>query len=282
MDYTLDWLYAATRWHLDERVEGSKQRWPSGGELTASGEDIDLVIAWDKPSPHLLLLEAKGFTGWSNSQLTSKVQRLAAIFDEETRAAIQVHFMLVGPAATRGVTTNGWPQWLLKDGHLHFHDLADPGERWAVQRLDASGTPSRHAFTQWQLKRRRWSTAKAQGATDATVDTEKPLDASGQVSRECMRCGNGPASFLVTALYGAAPGSGRLLLYCDACRLEMSGVIWLALPLTVLQIALDEILVAIYREGLTDSDPHLAAELLGLPAGRWVEEAARELSHRGV
>lgn len=51
MDYTLDWLYAATRWNLDESVEGSKQRWPSDAELTASGEDIDLVIAWDKPPP---------------------------------------------------------------------------------------------------------------------------------------------------------------------------------------------------------------------------------------
>jgi len=282
MDYNLDWLYAATRWHRDESVGSSKQAWPSGGELTASGEDIDLVIAWDKPSPHVLLLEAKGFTGWSNSQLASKVQRLAVIFDEETRAAIDVHFLLVGPAATRGVTTDGWPEWLLKDGRLHFQELTDPGERWAVQRLDDSGNPSRHHFTQWQLKRRRWSTAKSQTSPDQTVNSVTPPDEPGYLILPCMRCGSGPATFLVTALY--APGSagpGRLLIYCDACRLDMSAAIWLAVPLALLNLALDEIMIALYRDGLTESEPHTAAEFLGLPAGRWLHEAVRELSRRG-
>lgn len=280
MDYNLDWLYAATRWHLDASVGSSKQPWPDGGGLTASGEDIDLVVAWDEPSPHVLLLEAKGFTGWSNSQLASKVKRLAVIFDEGTRETIEVRFVLVGPAAARGVRTDAWPHWLLKEGRPHFQELADPGERWAVQRLDASGTPSRDAFTQWQLKRRRWSTATTESSSGTAVSTGAAPDDTAP-GRPCMRCDRFPATILVSALYSpGSPGPGRLLIYCDLCRLEMSAVIWVAVPLAVLDSGVDAIMIALYRDGLTNSEPHTAAEALGLPAGRWLDEAVRELSQR--
>src|SRR4051812_47521961 len=83
MDYTLDWLYAAVRWYLDARLNLDPQfksapvLWPNGMALSASMEDIDLVVAWEDQRPHLLLVEAKGFTGWTNKQLASKASRLA-------------------------------------------------------------------------------------------------------------------------------------------------------------------------------------------------------------
>lgn len=58
--------------------------------MTATQEDIDFLIAFadkdDSSLVHLVMLEAKGVTGWSNSQLARKARRLNAIFGNDGTA----------------------------------------------------------------------------------------------------------------------------------------------------------------------------------------------------
>ncbi len=160
MDYTLDWMYAAVRRYLEPQTAGPGKPhiWPQAGQLAASIEDVDLLIAWQDDQPRLLLLEAKGFTGWDNSQLLRKVTRLGSIFGELEREAIDVHFILVGPRHSAGVKTDAWPAWLLKEDRYHFIKIDDPGDRFAVQRCTEAGIPTKAQPPEfWQVVKRRWT-----------------------------------------------------------------------------------------------------------------------------
>jgi hypothetical protein len=157
MDYTLDWMYAATRWTLHPELKHRPQTWPGSEALTATSEDIDLVVAWeDQAGPHLVLLEAKGFTGWRNAQMAHKAQRLDVIFDERLANQFDVHFLLVGPTPSKGLKTADWPGWMKPGGRTHFLEINDPGLRFAVHRCDGAGNPKKIQPTHWQSRPRTW------------------------------------------------------------------------------------------------------------------------------
>lgn len=156
MDYTLDWLYAAMRLFAGDELT-VPQPWPADDQLKASIEDVDLLIAWHGDQPRLLLLEAKGFTGWSNKQLLSKVKRIDTIFDAASRHGVDVHLVLVGPAHSTGVDTSTWPAWLHNEGRYHFLQIPDPGLRHAVRRCTSAGVAtSAQPATHWQVVQRKW------------------------------------------------------------------------------------------------------------------------------
>ena len=176
MDYHFDWLYAAIqtylgRWSSDGGVlhafEGQPVHAPA---LTASQEDADLVVAWDDgKTRHLVLIEAKAYSGWTNAQLESKICRLRQIFDEDGRPIssshtadekhrkIRGHFVLAGFSRSAGIRAETWPAWTLAaDGRPHFLRLQKPPERWGVQRTDADGKPWTAPADQmqyWSLRR---------------------------------------------------------------------------------------------------------------------------------
>ncbi len=152
MDYTLDWLHAALTCFQDASAWVSPQR--NGPSLVeGSQEDVDLLIAWEDTAPRLILLEAKGFTGWSNKQMTSKAKRLDAILPEPVRAAVDVHLVLAGPKPTVGLKTDFWPDWMHKEGRIHFLVMPSPGPRWSVRRgTEAGGNPNT-----WQAVPRTWT-----------------------------------------------------------------------------------------------------------------------------
>jgi hypothetical protein len=82
MDFQLDWLYAALQLYSDggERKVHSN----SDGIIKAQQEDIDFLIGYESDGLcHLILLEAKGATGWTNAQMQSKAARFADIFGQD-------------------------------------------------------------------------------------------------------------------------------------------------------------------------------------------------------
>lgn len=166
MDYTLDWLYAASQIYLSGTpYEAKKPRLrPTADELTASVEDVDLLIAWDDGTPHTVLLEAKGFTAFTNGPMQRKVKRLADIFDAGKAESFDLHFILVGPKRSLGLKTDDWPPWTGKLGRRHFLEIPDPGTRLAVQRCTETGKPTQTDWTHWQLIERRWASGKSEGA----------------------------------------------------------------------------------------------------------------------
>jgi hypothetical protein len=70
------------------------------GELAASQEDVDLLIAWeDLRGRHLVLIEAKG------------------LFTEELRHQFDVHLFLAGPSPAKGLNVDDWPDWTQPGAH---------------------------------------------------------------------------------------------------------------------------------------------------------------------
>jgi hypothetical protein len=158
MDYTLDWLHAAltcfsnpSAWSEPQPIQPKK--------IVGSQEDVDMLIAWEDPAPHLALIEAKGFTGWTNKQMASKAQRLGAIFSDDVRALVDVHFVLAGPKPSAGLKTDGWPEWMRATGRVHTLDIGDPGPRWGVRRAqpDGVGADGKTNWTQWRPVARFWT-----------------------------------------------------------------------------------------------------------------------------
>jgi hypothetical protein len=96
------------------------------------------------------------------------------------------------------------------------------------------------------------------------------------INSVCSRCGQ-PATWLVSLPYSEQSSSGRLLVYCDACRVERAEAVAVALPLSVLAHDIDGILTWLYEEGFTLSDPRGAAAVLQVPAGSWVARAEQIL-----
>lgn len=80
MDYHLDWVAAALAAFASENTSQTFVNKDGGGKKLVMGsqEDIDLLVCYegDDDNYTLILLEAKGYTSWDSSQMTSKVARL--------------------------------------------------------------------------------------------------------------------------------------------------------------------------------------------------------------
>ena len=115
MDYHLDWIGMAI-WLLDHSALPTKQA-PvrHRGRVAGNQKDIDLLVAFEREgTTHLVLIEAKGDTAWSNRQLQSKAKRLGSIFDNEipNLGTVQPHFVLISPTASVRINTCKWPTWM--------------------------------------------------------------------------------------------------------------------------------------------------------------------------
>ena len=115
MDYHLDWISMGV-WLAHENELPTKQTpAPNEGRVAGNQEDIDLLIAFrSKGIAHLVLVEAKGDTPWSNEQLKSKAKRLRKVFGETTQdgAKIRPHFVLMAPKESARIDTATWPLWM--------------------------------------------------------------------------------------------------------------------------------------------------------------------------
>lgn len=135
MDYHWDWLDASlwlgTKGGARESQENPRIVERGEGKKTpvigATQEDIDLIIAYeDEPDCHIIILEAKGVTDWTNRQMESKAQRLEAYFGKEKRPKkwggnVLPHFAIVSPKSSpEGLKVGGWPEWMKRDGKVPF------------------------------------------------------------------------------------------------------------------------------------------------------------------
>lgn len=151
MDYHLDWLYGAlflashdeAAIYLNQTstlIPDLDKRMVSGNQ-----EDIDLLVGFELDGIcHLLILEAKGVTGWSNSQLLSKARRLEAIFGQygqEIFPNVQPHFAILSPYDPPKLDSSKYPVWMLEDGLVRRIPLKIPAGLKKMARCDASGKP---------------------------------------------------------------------------------------------------------------------------------------------
>jgi hypothetical protein len=141
MDYHLDWLYASLYLHRNGGLTGphlNDQRL-----IRAQQEDIDLIVAFqDGDTHHIVLLEAKGATGWTNKQLKSKANRLREMFGEDgsLNPGIVPHFVIASPRESRRLDVTGWPRWTASGGRVPWITLPMRDDLQKVSRCRLDGT----------------------------------------------------------------------------------------------------------------------------------------------
>lgn len=106
-------------------------------------EDIDLVVSWEN---HMVLIEAKAYGYFSNSQLKSKLDRLNLVYKHYkeltagSSADVDFRLLLISPQAPQRVDV-ATPPWLCPAGKIPWMelDLGDADDRLMVSRCNAKG-----------------------------------------------------------------------------------------------------------------------------------------------
>ena len=97
----------------------------------------------------MVLVEAKGATGWTNRQMRSKAERFNQIFgsDGNRYPKVRPHLCLISPYSPKQLRADEWPRWMSNEDSSHIWLKLDfPKGRRKVTRCDAKGTPS----AQWK------------------------------------------------------------------------------------------------------------------------------------
>ena len=144
MDYHIDWIHASLFLTLpgndEEAVHPNTETIASGNQ-----EDVDLLVAFEEGDiTHLLLLEAKAETGWTNKQTLSKAARLGRIFgtDGMRYPRVRPRFGLMSPRPPRQLESHLWPTWMTREGAPIWLELKVPASRRRVTRCDGRGRPA--------------------------------------------------------------------------------------------------------------------------------------------
>ena len=141
MDYHIDWIHSSL--FLTFQGDEDTSIHPNTGNIaTGNQEDVDLLVAYeDGPLTHILLIEAKAETGWTNKQTLSKASRLRNIFgDEGTRYnQVRPHFCLMSPRVPSQLESKRWPSWMTHGGEPLWIKLDVPAGRRKVTRCDEMG-----------------------------------------------------------------------------------------------------------------------------------------------
>ena len=142
MDYHIDWLWGA------KNATQGKCKCDDG--YKGQQEDIDLIVAFedrDSSKTHLVLIEAKGVTSWSNKQARRKARRLRNIFGEEGNEwiGVQPYYVLMSPKESSNVDVKDWPEWTKTHNGKprYWIDLTVPADLKMVTRCDGKGNSSK-------------------------------------------------------------------------------------------------------------------------------------------
>jgi hypothetical protein len=140
MDYHLDWIHASLQM---AKCPGTKIFSNAAGHIKATQEDIDFVLAFEDlaGATHIIMLEAKGLTGWNNAQMQSKMRRLTNIFGEDALTGLKVNpvFAILSPREPQGLDTANWPHWAKPQGKPLWIKLPGTDGRLKIQRCDGTG-----------------------------------------------------------------------------------------------------------------------------------------------
>ena len=174
MDYHIDWLYAAlflaSLNDMDsETILGQIYHRECIEELDgkpiiqANQEDIDLLIGVESEGVvHLIMIEAKGDTAWSTSQMKSKIKRLKAIFGNagENFDQVKPYYLLLSPGEPQKLKIT-LPEWMRSkdvDHGFFWVRLTMSGEKefWKIQRTKDGSSPyscPEDGYPNWKIRR---------------------------------------------------------------------------------------------------------------------------------
>lgn len=113
MDYHLDWIYASlylTKNNTASCVERNfidKNGIETDYQISGTQEDVDFLIAFvdHENTTHIVMIEAKGDSYFTNAQLNSKNKRFKAIFgNEDTWPNVKPHFLICSPIKPKKIS----------------------------------------------------------------------------------------------------------------------------------------------------------------------------------
>jgi len=151
MDYHLDWIYASlylTQNNCTDCVnrnfietDGIKVDY----QISGTQEDVDFLLAFvdHENTAHIVMIEAKGDSYFSNGQLDSKNKRFKAIYgNENTWPNVRPHFIICSPKKPQKINIEKPAYFLFKNAKLPWFEL-DMGEgKNKVTRCVQNGKPS--------------------------------------------------------------------------------------------------------------------------------------------
>ncbi|MFM5751661.1 hypothetical protein ACET6F_12915 [Aeromonas veronii] len=150
MDYHLDWIYASLfLTHNDADKAFKRNSIENEGvnidyQISGTQEDVDFLLAFvdHENTTHIVMIEAKGDSYFSNAQLNSKNKRFNAIFgDEDTWPNVRPHFLLCSPKKPQKINVEEPAYFIFKNSKLPWLEL-DMGEgKNKVTRCDDEGEP---------------------------------------------------------------------------------------------------------------------------------------------
>jgi len=146
MDYHLDWIYASLELAHNH---GDEPKLRDYSCISATQEDIDFLLAFldDSGNTHIVMIEAKGDTPFTNKQLQSKANRLSAIFGKKNEKWTNVipHFLICSPIKPNKLETKNAPSFMLNKDNDNFNwfRLYMPSNQRKVTRCHSDGESSK-------------------------------------------------------------------------------------------------------------------------------------------
>jgi hypothetical protein len=142
MDYHLDWIAAAAHLATTKNIHSARLDNPGQHIVRGNQEDVDLIVGFGtQANTTLILIEAKGHTAWSKTQMDSKVKRLGEIFgtDVFVNPSIKPILVLTSPKCpSKKLGTKEWPEWMTNNGGPRWMPMTMPKRRQLI-RCDENG-----------------------------------------------------------------------------------------------------------------------------------------------
>lgn len=161
MDYHLDWIYASLfLTENDANIAFERNFTEKDGikidyQVSGTQEDVDFLLAFvdHENTTHIVMIEAKGDSYFSNAQLDSKNKRFKAIFgNESTWPNVKPHFLICSPKSPKKISIEEPAYFIFKNSKLLWLELdmgdgknkvtrwgednkpCSDGKYWAVER----------------------------------------------------------------------------------------------------------------------------------------------------
>ena len=112
--------------------------------ITGGIGDVDLLVAFPSAVDgklHLIFVEAKAYSPWTNKQLKPKAGRLQLFFNRDGNKYSQVkpHFCLMSGSRPNRLQVTNWPKWMKGNtGSFNWLELTLPSGKHKVERCNES------------------------------------------------------------------------------------------------------------------------------------------------
>ena len=154
MDYHLDWVYASLAISLKT---GGTPRVREPDCITGTQEDVDFILAFKDSNDitHIVMIEAKGKTSFTNKQMINKGKRLKAIFGEDGDiwGNVKPYFLICSPKKPQRLELKTLPKFMIdnESGDLTWFILNMSDSQQKVTRCNKHGE-SKQNGSHWKTE----------------------------------------------------------------------------------------------------------------------------------